>query len=407
MSANCEAVVSRQTIEQNNSTMSYIVGFFLSFRLFFVLLAVRMFRQDPQVGVGAQLALNYLLLGIVIFQSFGSSGPSIGSVLRLPGIRWVSIYLGFSGASLFWTATYSVSAAIAFWVAMVADTVLVFLLLREGPLDQVTNAIMKGYVWGSCVIATIAWIMPSQSDLRLGDEELLGPNQIGYLCAFAFFFAQTLMRREAPRWKVPALLLGVTLLRSLSKTTILAFMLAQAFILLRDSAVSRATKRRAVLLSVVLLLVFSGLLSNYYVVYSNAGNQSETLTGRLDIWLYMLNESFQQPWIGHGFHSVWKVIPPFGPDRFEARHAHNELLQQFYAYGLCGVAILVGTYVTLFKNLKSLRITPEKTLFQGMLLFALVRGCADTEVFDLTLPMWSMVIFAFTINKLRKERASA
>ena len=55
---------------------------------------------------------------------------------------------------------------------------------------------MKGYVWGACAIAAIAWMLPSQSDLRLGDEEFLGPNQIGYACAFAFFFAQYLMRRK-------------------------------------------------------------------------------------------------------------------------------------------------------------------------------------------------------------------
>jgi O-antigen ligase len=319
-------------------------------------------------------------------------------------MRWIAIYLGFSGASLLWSSTYSLPAAIAFWIAMTADAAIVFLLLCEGPLDEEVDGIMKGYVWGACVVATIAWIMPEQSDLRLGDEELLGPNQIGYLCAFSFFFAQYLMRREASQWKLHTLLLGITLLRSLSKTTILAFILAQAFILLRDPAVSRSTKRRALYFTVALLLLFSGLISKYYVVYSNAGNQSETLTGRLDIWLYMLNEGIQQPWVGHGFHSVWKVIPPFGPDRFEARHAHNELLQQFYAYGFCGVAITVGLYMTLYKNLKSLRTTSQRALLQGMLLFALIRGFADTEVFDLTLPMWSLVMIAFLVDRLRQNR---
>ncbi len=387
--------------------MGCLIGFFLSFRLFFVLLAVRVFHQDAQAGVGSQLALNYLLLGVVLFQSFGSSGSLAVSACRLPGIRWILLYLGFTGVSLFWSSTYSQAAAIAFWVAMIADSATVFLLLREGPLDSVVDSIMKGFVWGASIVATIAWLMPAQSDLRLGDEELLGPNQIGYLCAFAFFFAQYLMRREAAGWNLHAFLLGITLLRSLSKTTILAFVCAQAFILLRDPPVARATRRRAAFLSIGLLLLFSGLLSKYYVVYSNAGNQSETLTGRLGIWLYMLNEALQQPWFGHGFHSVWKVIPPFGPDRFEARHAHNELLQQFYAYGLCGICIMVGLYGTLFRNLRALQASPLKTLLQGMLLFALVRGFADTEVFDLTLPTWSMVIFAFLIYKQRRGRAYA
>ena len=35
--------------------------------------------------------------------------------------------------------------------------------------------------------------------------------------------------------------------------------------------------------------------------------------------------------------------------------------------------------------------------------FALVRGLADTEVFDLSLPMWTLVIFAFLIARLRQK----
>ena len=81
-------------------------------------------------------------------------------------------------------------------------------------------------------------------------------------------------------------------------------------------------------------------MASYYEVYINAGNQSETLTGRIGIWALILEKALEQPWIGHGFHSVWKVIPPFGPDQFEPRHAHNELLQQFYAYGVAGIPLV-------------------------------------------------------------------
>jgi len=383
------------------------VGFFLAFRIFSVLLAVRVFGLDATVGVGASLALNYLLLALVTFHSMGPAPRTFRSMLKVPCSRWVLFFLCFTGGSLFWSRAASLPAATAFWFAMAADTAMIVLLLRTGPADAVVNAVMKGYIWGASAIAVIAWLLPSQSDLRLGDEELLGPNQIGYTCAFAFFFAQYLMRRKSGNWSVHAVLLGATLLRSLSKTTIIAFVAGQAYILVRDRSISRRAKWLHAFSALLLLALFWGLLTGYYDLYTNTDNQVETLTGRLGIWAYFLNEAIQEPWIGHGFHSVWKVIPPFGVDQFEARHAHNELLQQFYAYGAIGILMLVGIYASLFHNLRRLAGSSVKTLFVGMLLFVVIRGLADTEVFDLSLPMWTIVMIGCLIEQsLRSEVAA-
>ncbi len=380
------------------------VGFFFAFRLINVLIAVRLFGQDATVGVGAALVLNYVLLALVAFHSLGPAPRTLWSMLRVPCFRWVLLFLSFSGASLLWSSTSSLAAAAAFWFAMAADTAMIVLLLRTGPVNAVVEAVMKGYVWGACVIAVTAWLLPAQQDLRLGDEELLGPNQIGYVCAFAFFFAQYLMYRKSGNWSLHALLLAVTLLRSLSKTTIIAFVAGQAYILLRDRTITAGAKRLLILSAVILFAVFGGLLSNYYDVYTNAGNQAETLTGRLGIWAYFLSEAIQQPWIGHGFHSVWKIIPPFGNEQFEARHAHNELLQQFYAYGVAGIFMLICIYGSVFRHLRRLVNSPLKILFLGMLLFAVIRGFADTEVFDLSLPMWTIVMIGALIEQNSRNR---
>jgi exopolysaccharide production protein ExoQ len=380
------------------SLLPATVGFFFAFRIFCVLLSVRIFGQDAQTGAGLSLVLNYLLFAIVAFHSIGCAPRTLRSMLHIPCFRWVLFFLVFTAASLSWSSTVSLPAAAAFWFAMAVDTAMIVLLLRTGPIDAVVNAVMKGYIWGACAIAAVAWLMPLQSDLRLGDEELLGPNQIGYACAFAFFFAQYLTRRKCGNWNIHAVLLAVTLLRSLSKTTIIAFVAGQAYILLRDRSITRKTKWLLTFSAVLVLAVFWGLLVDYYAVYLNEGNQSETLSGRLGIWIYFLNEAIQQPWIGHGFHSVWKVIPPFGVDQFEARHAHNELLQQFYAYGAVGIFMLCAIYGSLFRNLRRVADNSLKTFFLGMLLFALVRGLADTEVFDLSLPLWTIVMIGCLIE---------
>jgi O-antigen ligase len=408
MSANVKAVsTSGLTLHQprvNASTLTplaSITGFYLSFRLFLPLLTVRLLGQDAQDGVVVSLLLNYLLLVLVAVDALGRSPRAVPSVLRLPCFPWVLLFLGFSGVSLFWSVTASLPAAAAFWCGMAADTAIVLLLLRAAPVESAVNSLMSGYIWGSCAIAIVAWLLPAQSDLRLGDEQLLGPNQIGWSCAFAFFLAQYLMRRKYGKWTIQACLLAVTLLRSLSKTTIIAFLVGQGYILLRDRSIRRRTKVLIIGGTLLIVVTFSQLLSDYYVVYTNAGNQAETLTGRLSIWLYFLTEAVQKPWIGHGFHAVWKVVPPF--NEFEARHAHNEVLQQFYAYGAVGVFMLVAIYGSVWRHLRRLSDSSLKIFFLGMLLFVIVRGFADTEPFDLSLPLWFIVMIGALIQQSRNR----
>jgi exopolysaccharide production protein ExoQ len=318
----------------------------------------------------------------------------------------VLVYLSFSGVSLIWSVTASLPAAAAFWCAMVADTAMVVLLLRIGEVDDVVDSVMRGYIWGSCAIALVAWLLPAQSDLRLGDEELLGPNQIGWVCAFAFFFAQYLILKKSGKWTISALLLAVTVLRSLSKTTIVAFVAAQAYMLLRQRSISSGKKLTYLALALLVVVSFSALLMDYFNIYANAGSQPETLTGRFGIWAYILNEALDRPWLGHGFHSVWKVIPPFYSEGFEARHAHNELLQQFYAYGAAGVLMLTAIYGNVYRQLRTLAESPLKTFFMGMLIFVLVRGLADTEAFDLSLPMWFITLVGAVIQQSRNRQAA-
>lgn len=391
-------------VRQTLAPFPAIVGFYFSFRLISVLIAVRLFHADPQAGVLVSLGLNFILFGLAAFDSLGPGLRTFSSFTSNQSFRWSLVFLGFSGCSLLWSGTASLPAAVAFWLAMACDFAIVVMLLRLNPLEAASLALMKGFVWGSCAIAAIAWMLPSQSDLRLGDEELLGPNQIGYACAFAFFLAQFMLRRGQKGLALPAAFLAITLLRSLSKTTIIAFVVAQAWMLILDSSITRKARAWLTIASVISIALFWSLLQAYIDYYTHAGNQSETLTGRLGIWAYILNEALQQPWIGHGFHSVWKVIPPFGA--FEARHAHNELLQQFYAYGAVGVGIFIVLYASVFREIRRLSAASMRTFFVGMFLFILVRGLADTEVFDLSLPLWSIAMIGSLIDQRSISRAS-
>jgi exopolysaccharide production protein ExoQ len=383
--------------------LAYAVGFFFSFRLFINLISVRVLGVDPRGGAELDLALNFSLLVLVCFHSLGEVRQSFASMLRLASVRWVAGFLVFSCLSLTWSSTALMPAAIAYWCALAADVMMVALLLRAAPVEVAAGSLMKGFVWGACAIAAIAWLMPAQADLRLGDEEFFNSNQIGFICAFAFFLAQYLMRRKEGKWGVAALFLAVTLLRSLSKTTIVAFVLSEVYLLMRDRSMSRKTKGYIAAGVAIIILLFWGLLASYYNVYTNTDNQAETLTGRTAIWAYVLNASLEQPWIGHGFNSMWKVIPPFGTDQFEARHAENELLQQFYSYGLVGICLLAGLYGSLYRQFRRLSNGPLRILLVSMLLFIVIRGFAEAEPFDLLLPLWVIVLFSLLANEMSRS----
>jgi exopolysaccharide production protein ExoQ len=393
---------------QSEPSLPKVIGFFFSFRVFIVVMAVSVFQQEPQTGVVVSLTLNFLLLGIVVFCSLGPAPGTLASIFRLPCFLWVLLFLLFSGCSLVWSVAASLPAAAAFWCAMAADVAMIALQLRTGPIREMSSALMKGYVCGACCVALVAWILPAQSDLRLGVKDLLGPNQIGYACAFAIFLAQylLLMQSNQSRWKFSVAFLAITLLRSLSKTTIVAFVAGETVLLVWDKSISRKTKIMVLSTSALVIAASWGLLTSYYDVYTNAGIQAETLTGRIGIWAIMLIEAIDRPWIGHGFHSVWKVIPPYGPDQFEIRHAHNELLQQFYAYGVVGIFMLIALYRSFYRQVKKLPASPLKSLMFAMLVFIVVRGLADTEAFDLSLPLWAITMFSASMAQSHGNRVA-
>jgi exopolysaccharide production protein ExoQ len=377
-------------------SLPFVVGFYFALRVIIVLLSVRIFGADPRIGTAINISIDGLLLLVTAFCSLGDPRYPFREMTTLPSIRWALFFIGFSGCSLLWSSTVSLPDSAAYWCAMVADFAIVVMLLSAGPLVQASDSLMKGFVWGACTVAIIAWLMPAQSDLRLGDDELLGPNSIGYLCAFAFFFAQYLIREKRGKLGVPAFVLAVTLLRTISKTTIAAFLVAEGFLLIRDESISRRTKMLIALAAAAVVAVFWGVLSSYYSVYSTTSGAPESLSGRLGIWAVFLDEAVQQPWIGHGFDSAWKVIPPFG--QFEAFHAHNELLQQFYAYGLVGICLFIGIYWSVYRHIRRFTQGARKTFFLAFLMFVLVRGTADTERFDLSFPLWAIVLMSSLIH---------
>jgi O-antigen ligase len=371
-----------------------LVGFYFSFRTAIVLIVARAFLLEPQVGAAAALALNLLLLIVVAFQCAGTAAQPLRSLARVSTVRWVFVYLAFAACSFAWTGAVSVPSSFLYWCGLVADVLTVLLMLRTAPVEAVAHSVLKGFIASTCVLATVAWLMPAQADLRLGDPDYFNTNQIGNLCAFAVLLAQYLVSRKDGRWGFAATFLTLTLVRSLSKTTLVAFFLSEGLLLLRDNSMRRRTKVLIVVAVLAAGLWFWGLYESYYGVYTTAGNQAETFTGRTAIWAYALNAAVAKPWIGNGFDALWKVMPPFGSDQFEARHAENELLQQFFAYGVVGVALLIALYGSLYRKIRRLTSGSTRLVLITLLLFIVIRGLAEAEPFDLLLPLWAITLLS-------------
>ena len=188
-----------------------------------------------------------------------------------------------------------------------------------------------------------------------------------------------------------AAFLTITLLRSLSKATLVAFVVAQTYRMFCDRTISRTRKFLVILVACGVTFVFSGLIESYLDEYTATGNQAESLTGRTAIWAWALDASVQHPWIGNGFDAMWKVAPPFGGEMFEARHAENELLQQFFAFGAIGIVLAVGIYGSLYIHARRSLAPTHRHVLIALILFVLVRGLAEAEPFDLLLPLWLII----------------
>ena len=138
-------------------------------------------------------------------------------------------------------------------------------------------------------------------------------------------------------------------------------------------------------------MCFWGLLEAYLDAYTE-GSNLETLTGRTYIWTQSLDIAMERPWLGHGFDSFRWVFPPF--ETFQPWHAHNELIQQLFAYGLVGIVIVGGVYWAFYRQVQISRNTGLKSLAMAVLVLVLVRGLVDTDRFELCFPLWLMTMLS-------------
>jgi exopolysaccharide production protein ExoQ len=376
---------------EHGHAVCFSFGLFLAGRICITFLA---FQSEPTMGTAVSIAVS---CAFVFFAWAASDGRMIGE-FRSVTARWLCTYLVFAALSLCWSETKSPAVALMYWVGLAADCVSVFMLASGDESSEACHAIMRGFVIGSAIVGLIAWTLPTLPDLRIGNEDFLHPNALGYLLGIATLFALNLSRHS--QWMtIFAAGCGVTLLRTLSKASIAAFAAAVVLYLLRDSHMTRRAKMWIGIGAAVVIASSWGLLEAYASTYAQV-NHVETLTGRTFIWAVAWEEALKSPWLGHGFYSFRFVIPAIGT--FEPWQAHNELLQQFFCYGMIGVTIVVGLYWSFMRELRNARHRECATLAAAIMLFAVIRGLVDTERFDTNYPLWLLTLFILVLQAPRQ-----
>jgi exopolysaccharide production protein ExoQ len=368
-----------------------LIGAYFAFR---ISMSFLWFKEDAVMGSAVTGATELILLVMTIIYSV-ENRPAQGIYEDIPkGVKWIGAYLGLALISLLWTETQSYMAALVYLTGLYADVLIMWLLIRKR--DEWPNSVMSGFVCGMSLVAVIAWISPTTADGRLGNDEFMHPNLLGWNLALATLLSQYLAS-EQRIWGWAAIGLGITQIRTLSKTSLIAFAIAETFYLLNSSNIRRRTRIYIGTCATIVIVMCWGWLEAYAEAYATEGNSLETLTGRTILWSSTLSMALEKPWLGHGFHSFRALIPPLGA--FEPWHAHNELLQQFFIYGLVGVLIAFGVYWKIFRQAYRSMPSELRTLALSILFMSLIRGLTDTDRFDLTFPLWLITLLAFSLAK--------
>src|ERR1700722_16321685 len=107
MPSNMVTHQSKHRHDPTANSLPFVVGFYFAFRSFIMVLAVELLGADPRTGTGLSLSIDYLLLLIAAFCTFGVARYPLRQMLKLSTVRWTFLFLGFSCCSLLWTGTAS------------------------------------------------------------------------------------------------------------------------------------------------------------------------------------------------------------------------------------------------------------------------------------------------------------
>src|SRR5690606_779150 len=225
--------------------------------------------------------------------------------------KWILALLVLAGVSVLWSVAPAVTARRA--IALVGTTMVGLLLATRFGVDGTLRLTGHALLWAT-VFSLLFVIALPHLGIATGVHEgawqgaFNHKNQLGLRMALAGLTFLVLAREEGRSWLWwTAFALALLLLfksRSASALVVLTATMAAYGIV----KVARLDYR--LLLALVIILGLSAaasgywLLSNYEAVLAALGRDA-TLTGRTLLWVLVLGEIRERPWLGYGYGGYW------------------------------------------------------------------------------------------------------
>lgn len=366
-----------------------------------VLLSDLTLRGGVDRGIDLQSALKFGIwtsgLALVLWRL-----PLLVQALRhLPSASLLAF-----GVWAVFSATYSVSplytaaAGLAFIGLWVTATTLALTSSEKVGLLVITGALIAGMAISLLLYLTIPdrVMVPTEAGTVFRLAGVFGsPNTIGRAAALAMLtslmLCYQLRRREAALLMLTTLVLSsACLYLSGSRASSFALAMGVVVVLLHRRPWLAAISVVLAICASLVLFFSPDLRLELAALISRSGRVSEvmTLTGRTQIWSYVVDKIGDAPLIGYGFATTREVIPAgyFTMWGWTTTSAHNLWLQAWITTGLIGLSLVVASQVGWAVE----AIRRSNPVRDGLIVFVLVNGLFEAGPMGPSVNLLTMVM---------------
>ena len=142
-----------------------------------------------------------------------------------------------------------------------------------------------------------------------------------------------------------------------------------------------------------------------------------TLTGRTEMWPYIMEMIWKQPWLGYGYSAFWNDLNSPGAyvwyaARWTPPNSHNGFLDLWLDFGLVGVIIFaIGFMQTLLRSLRLCQIDKYWASFWGLayLTYLILGNLTESSLVARNDLFWLLYItasFSLAINQSTTDQMS-
>jgi exopolysaccharide production protein ExoQ len=305
---------------------------------------------------GDKLTQIMTIMAVVVSFALFCRGLRYWPSLRIGGI--ISIFLA---AFLLCSAAWSVSPGAT---ERAGVNYLIFIIGAIGVAENVEGDDFMHLLAWVCFLSAIAslvlWaVSPANAFGEAGDFRgvFSQKNPLGEAMSIGALASLHGLRASKRKrlFNISTLFLTIFLtLKSGSTTSLLAIILfgslGVAIRLLQKGGTARtlAITGIVILLPVAFIAAFSSdsLLAMF--------GKDPTLTGRTDIWAYVILDIYQRPLLGWGYQAFWSTDNPAAYEISDALHwwvpqAHNGILEILLSVGLIGAGVFIYVWARIFR----------------------------------------------------------